>query len=57
MRAGTITLTSCEAICYILVAVLGLLRCYRRPALVLAASVAAVALTALGAKHLATLGD
>ena len=57
MRAGTVTLTSCEAICYILVAVLGLLRCYRRPALVLAASVAAVALTALGAKHLATLGD
>lgn len=54
---GSLWTIRCEALCYLMVAVLGLLHCYRRPALVLLASVAAVAVTALGARHLATMGD
>ena len=54
---GSLWTIRCEVICYIMVAVLGLLRCYRRPALMLLASIAAVIVTALGAKHLATMGE
>ena len=54
---GSLWTIRCEALCYIMVAVLGLLRCYRRPALILTASIAAVIVTAVGARHLATLGD
>ena len=54
---GSLWTIRCEAICYIMVAVLGLLRCYRRPALMLLASVAAVIVTAIGARHLASLGE
>ena len=54
---GSLWTIRLEAICYILVAVLGLLRCYRRPIIVLLASVAVVGVTALGAKHPAAEGD
>ena len=54
---GSLWTIRCEALCYIMVAALGLLRCYRRPALILTASIAAVIVTAIGARHLASLGE
>ena len=54
---GSLWTIRLETICYILVAVLGLLRCYRRPVIVLLASVAAVAVTALHAGHPAAEGN
>ncbi len=54
---GSLWTIRCEVICYILVAILGLLRVYRRPAFVLLASVAAVGMMAGGAKHLVGLGE
>lgn len=54
---GSLWTIRCEAICYMLVAVAGLLGCYRLPFLVLLASVGAIVLAALGARHLAVLGE
>jgi len=51
---GSLWTIRCEALCYVLVAVLGLLRCYRLPALVLTASVAAVGVTIVQGNHVNT---
>lgn len=54
---GSLWTIRCEGLCYIMVAVMGLLYCYRRPILVLTASVAAIGVMVAQAQHLNTLGD
>ena len=54
---GSLWTIRCEAICYILVAALGLLRVYRRPIALPLVSAAALAVMALNAHKLSTLGE